>query len=293
MRGSFDIRQIYYCANVLMLRGRGIGDVQLARIINWLKNVDIRFLDLSENEITDDGIIELSKILREKRILALKINGNKFGEKGAGCILKALMGTEVRKLAFGWERIIKDPKYLERAKCYIREVDVRLLNAYDDKIPLLLSAILKYTNIENLDLSYAKLSCFDINKITLGVKGSKIKTLDISNSALYDEGLPQMICNLEDSDVSELKIKNCKTTYNGMLGIIDLLGKTKIEKLVFNVRNIDLDQEEELLYELREAKLKEVELNGVRYRFGTHEAQLIRNERMRITNTNQYMTSLF
>ena len=196
----------------LTLQGNFIDDDMIKWLVSGLiSNHTLRYLDLSNNKITEKGIIKISSFLmRSKCILSLDLTNNCIGGDGGFALSLVIKeNTRLKILKLGMNRIDD----ISGAKIFKSLAKNEFLEELDLTSNLL---------AQNVFLFYLQFQT--TNSLVYALKNNKfIKVIDLSNTnVVFDQDLKYAV--EVNPTLIKLDLRNTKC-YSGILLIIQMISK--------------------------------------------------------------------
>ena len=170
----------------------------------------LRSLNLSRNEITDDGVKYLAGALNDRncQLNTLNLSGNKIKDKGVKYLADALKGSNCKLNTLNLASNVTDEgvKYLAEAlkdsNCKLNSLNLAQNDVTDDGVKYLAGALNdRNCQLNTLNLSGNKIKDKGVKYLADALKGSncKLNTLNLASN-VTDEGVKYLAEALKDSN---------------------------------------------------------------------------------------------
>ncbi|KAG6463410.1 leucine-rich repeat-containing protein 74A isoform X2 [Manduca sexta] len=201
---SFALQELVLCSCKLQPAG-------LRSLVVMLSKRSMELLDLSRNDITDKGLMFLTRQIRRGAVIKrLSLSYNDLGADGAVALAEAYaINNKATHFDISWNKIFppRGANLLIRTlgdNKALREVNLSW-NGLTVGIPL--RKLLTVTTLKILDLSNNKLSTDAANAIALRLPNATgLKTLDLSNNPFRPADALIVLLTLKQSEVKLRKL---------------------------------------------------------------------------------------
>jgi hypothetical protein len=219
-----------------------IGYEELNKICELLKtNQTIKKLDLSHNDIGDEGAILLTEMLKiNETIQDVLLFDNKIGDKGKEAILEILQREQITIRGFcgkdndpltlqiaskdffnSFKRDLENPKYLER-----EELNWTLCGVGDDSIKLLCPYLKNNNKIKILALGGNQIGDEAASELAEMLKlNTSINLVMLGSSKITDEGAKKLLEVLEVKETLKLYIHRNEEISESIVNEINTLNE--------------------------------------------------------------------
>ncbi|KAK7121156.1 hypothetical protein R3I93_022292 [Phoxinus phoxinus] len=206
----------------LGLRSCGISDGGCADLRSALRsNLSLRELDLSGNNITDSGVMQLSELLAHPQCKLQKLGLRSFHIRDRGCAVLSsalrLNPAHLRELDLSENNITELgvkmlSALLADPQCKLEKLGLRSCDVSDGGCAVLSSALISNLSLRELDLSENNITYSGVEKISTLLKHSqcKLQKLKLRSCRVRDEVWPYLssALSLRELDLSENNIKD-------------------------------------------------------------------------------------
>jgi Ran GTPase-activating protein (RanGAP) involved in mRNA processing and transport len=197
-------------------------------------------LDLSNNNIGDEGAQAVAAVLRGSPVQQLGLGYNKIGAAGAKALADVLRGSPVQQLD------LMDNK----------------IGAAGAKA---LAAVLRGSPVQQLGLGYNKIGAAGVQALASGLKGSSVQHLDLSGNNIGDEGAKGLTAGLKESRVQHLDLVGNNIGAEGAQAFAVGLKRSQVQQLDLSSNNIGDKGVKVLARVLKESSVQQLDLrfNGI------------------------------
>lgn len=164
-------------------------------------------LDVSNNQISDEGLLALAENFNASSLTVFKANANYFGAKGVTALSKYLPQSQI-------------------VKCDLAEND--LSQADMEQFG---NAVANTRSLEVIDLSETNLDDISVSQLSRYFNQSALTTVILSGNPFSDEGFLTVIKNSQNSTVSVLAVNRVSMTDTGLTLAAKILLTTNIHEL--------------------------------------------------------------
>lgn len=190
----------------LYLANCHLDDSDISILMDGLVDTNIINLNLSFNNIKENGACSLAHLLPNTKIQTLKLSINCLGDNGIEQLAKVLPNTHVSILLVDW--------------CHASEESFKQLFSQ-----------LKHTKIKELSLKGNQLrSIGTIEKLTSGLEGSLVETLNLDFNTFDNQASQLLVEGLDMTNIIDLNIEHC--------GISDTTKRTIAEAMSLNQQRL-------------------------------------------------------
>lgn len=247
--------------DMLDIHNRGMGDRLLAELMDALQNHSLTYLDLSFNQLTDNAAIKIGKFIASTQTLkTLKIARNPLGDAGIRHMVTALTNSSIIELDicdtyFGAEGTASIATIIESPQNKIKTLDLSTNDISLADANQLGEAVKKSLSLEELNLSETNMDDVQMdNFMSSAVQGKTLRSIDVSNNPLTDQGMFLIINhikNAKNSRITAAYFNRNFITDDGMVYIARVLQDTKLEKMsVANAKSFTVNGLSKLLANL-------------------------------------------
>ncbi|AFC70396.1 guanosine polyphosphate pyrophosphohydrolase [Rickettsia amblyommatis] len=202
----------------LDLSNNNIGDKEIKILTPMLKDTQITYLDLSNNNIGDKEIKILTPMLKDTQITYLDLSNNNIGDKEIKILTPMLKDTQIT--------------YLNLRQNYIGDIGVREL-----------AKILNNMHITYLNLSSNAINDTGTVELAAILKDTQITHLDLSSNNVgdttIDDAVGQLAAILPDTKITHLNLGYNCIDAAGIIALAKILPDTKITHLSLEFNNVD------------------------------------------------------
>lgn len=115
--------------NLLSLKGNNLKDNDIMVLAKILSRIEVTTLDLSKNDISIIGLWYLLKSLKHTKILNINLSYNLI-EKGVGCLLSELLNKDLKKITLEGNKIIDDDIKILLNLCLETMIEIDIVDKY-------------------------------------------------------------------------------------------------------------------------------------------------------------------
>lgn len=183
------------------------GDVaRVESLASGLKGSGVICLDLSINNLGDQGLSALASVLGETALQDLALCQNEIGAKGVCALAEHLKASRVTALNL-------------------------CSNELEDEAAKALASVLRESRIQSLDLSYNNICALGAQALAEGLRSSRVTSLDLGSNTLTDFGAVALAAVLRESSVESLNLSLTKMGVEGACALAQGLQSSSVTSL--------------------------------------------------------------
>ncbi|XP_065897457.1 uncharacterized protein [Dysidea avara] len=212
------------------LSRKAIGNSGTQIVINLLCKLNIKELDLSYNNITDDGVLTVCDFLKENNTLKeLNMSHNKISIEGAKKIAEVIQSnTTLQKL---------DISYCDIPDDGVVAISRSLMNkSLQLNISLKNDQVTINTAVSCCDLFRQKIGNVEVEIVLNLLYNSEIKELNISHNDLTENAGIMLICEFikKHNTLQKLNMSHSKITIEGAIKVAEVI------KIIVTLQSLDI-----------------------------------------------------
>ena len=167
-----------------------IGSLGCVEIVKLFDNTNcqLRGLNLRGNDITDEGVKQLSSVLANSQLSSLNLSGNYITDEGVKQLSSVLANSQLSSLNLSGNDIT--------------DAGVKQL-----------SSVLANSQLSSLDLSANNITDAGVKRLSSVLANSQLSSLDLSANNITDAGVKQLSNVLANSQLSSLDLRYNNITY--------------------------------------------------------------------------------
>ena len=216
--GCVEIVKLFDSTNC-QLRGlnlwhNNITDEGVKQLSNVLANSQLSSLNLRANNITDEGVKQLSNVLANSQLSSLNLRENNITDEGVKQLSSVLANSQLSSLNLR-ENNIKDEGVKQLSSVLANSQLSRLnvsRNSITDEGVKQLSDVLANSQLSSLDLSVNNITDEGVKLLSNVLANSQLSSLDLSVNNITDEGVKQLRNVVANSQFSSLNLGRNNTT---------------------------------------------------------------------------------
>ena len=219
-------------------------------------NDKIAVLNLSNNNIGDEGIKIISNAIKDNRVLvSFNISSNSITYKGGFIFFNNMMNQKSiidldisNSSGINRNRLtsngIQNIEKVLSSNLYLEMLNLGGNSIKNEGLKYICKGLEKNKTLLNLNISNNDIDKYGIEKYTLNVSNSKIISLNISNNNIMDEGLINLTDSLKFFNcVHHLNLSNCGIEFKGIHYLLmNLQYMKRIETLDISKNNISSER---------------------------------------------------
>ena len=192
--------------HTLDLSNNDLDNQGIVELVKVLPRTRIHTLDLGDNDIDDKDIIEVAKVLPYTQIHTLWLDYTKIGCKGVVELAKVLPQTQIHTLDLG-SNSIRDASMIELIKL-LPQTQIHTLclsgDELGDKTLTELAKVLPKTQIHTLDLGYTNIGYVALTELAKVLPKTQIHILDLGYNNIGYVALTELAKVLQQTQIHTL-----------------------------------------------------------------------------------------
>ena len=213
-----------------------IGSLGCVEIVKLFDNTNcqLRGLNLFDNNIGDEGVKQLSNILKNSQLSSLNLGGNNIGDEGVKQLSNGLKNSQLSSLNLEENNI--DGEGVKQLSNILKNSQLSSLNLFGNNIDgegvKQLSNILKNSQLSSLNLGGNNIGDEGVKQLSNGLKNSQLSSLYLGYNNIGDEGVKQLSNGLKNSQLSSLNLRNNNIGDEGVKQLSNVLvNNNKLRRL--------------------------------------------------------------
>ena len=213
-------------------------------VVHFIKRVQqISLIDLSNNNIGSLGCVEIVKLFDNTncQLRGLNLAGNDITDEGVEQLSSVLANSQLRSLNLGYNYRITDAgvKQLSSvlANSHLRGLDLSYIGMTDAGVEQL-SSVLANSQLRSLNLGYNyRITDAGVKQLSSVLANSHLRGLDLSYIGMTDAGVEQLSSVLANSQLSSLTLGGI--TDAGVKQLSSVLANSQLRSLnlIVNITN--------------------------------------------------------
>ena len=224
----------------LNLAGNDITDEGVKQLSSVLANSQLSSLNLSYNGITDAGVKQLSSVLANSQLSTLNLRENGITDEGVKQLSSVLANSQLSSLNLEGNDITDEG--VKQLSSVLANSQLSSLDLSENKITnegvKQLSSVLANSQLSSLYLSENNITDEGVKQLSSVLANSQLSSLDLSRNNIRDEGVKQLSSVLANSQLSSLDLCVNKITDAGVKQLSSVLANSQLSSLDLCVNNI-------------------------------------------------------
>ena len=252
--------------SLINLYHNNIGSLGCVEILKLFDNTNcqLRGLNLSVNNITGEGVKQLSNILVSSQLSSLNLCQNNIADEGVKQLSDVLANSQLSRLDLSVNNITDEGvKQLSSVlvNSQLSSLDLGYNNITDEGVKQL-SSVLANSQLSRLDLSENSITDEGVKQLSNVLANSQLSSLNLSENNIADEGVKQLSNVLANSQLSSLDLCRNNITDEGVKQLSSILANSQLSSLDFTGNNITDEGVKQLSNVLANSQLSSLDLWG-------------------------------
>jgi hypothetical protein len=203
---AFDEGFLDTSGHTLDLSHNQIGNQGVIEFARYLQGTQVHTLYLGWSKIGDSGVIELAKALPATRVHTLNLFQNEIGAAGAIALIKSLPATRIRVLNLSSNRIgaIERVRILPAAR--VHTLDLKS-NQIGDEGAREFAKVLLETQVHTLDLSHNQIGDAEVIELAKALSATRVRTLNLRTNRIGAQGAQELAKALQGTQLYRLDLQ--------------------------------------------------------------------------------------
>jgi len=222
--------------SLINLSRNNIGSLGCVEIVKLFDNSNCQLssLNLADNEITDEGVKQLSNAVINSQLSSLNLAGNEITDEGVKQLSNAVINSQLSSLNLADNKITDEVvKQLSNAVINSQLSSLNLANndITDEGVKQLSNAVIN-SQLSSLNLADNKITDEGVKQLSNAVINSQLSSLNLAVNEITDEGVKQLSNAVINSQLSSLNLGYNKITDEGVKQLSNaLVNSNKLRSL--------------------------------------------------------------
>ena len=240
-----------------------LGCVEIVKLFDN-RNCQLRGLNLAENDVTAEGVKQLSSVLAKSQFSSLNLKGNNITDEGVKQLSSVLTNSQLSRLNLSVNNITREGvKQLSSilANSQLSSLDLSGNNITDEGVKQL-SNVLANSQLSSLNLSGSNIRDEGVKQLSNVLTNSQLSSLDLSGNKITNEGVKQLSSVLTNSQLSSLDLSGNNIPDECVKQLSSVLPNSQLSSLDLSVNNITDEGVKQLSSVLPNSQLSSLDLSG-------------------------------